>query len=157
MKTIATAVLALGLALTPGFSQGTPEARPRPRPEEFKQKMTDRFFKELALTPDQKTKADAIMAAHKGPMETKRGAAEGARKAFMEALKKPDTKVEDLKALHRASADANLDLLLEHRSQRQEIRALLTPEQREKAARLEGRMEGRMKGHRGGFPEGGMR
>ena len=117
--------------------------------------MTDRFVKALALTPDQKTRFDAVMAAHKAPLETKRKA----------SMKEPETKAEDLKTLHRAAADADLDMLLEHRSQRQEIRALLTPEQREKAARLEGRMEGRMQGHkgfrgdgpRGGFPGEGPR
>jgi len=147
MKPFVIAALTLGVCLTPSFAQGDA----RPRPEAFQQKMQDRMDKALNLTDAQKASVKDIRAKHKAALETKRKASEDAMKAFREGLRSPDTKVEDLKTLHRTQADANLDLLLEHRAMRGEIRAILTPEQREKAARLEGRMEGRMMGHRGGF------
>lgn len=162
MKTIA---FALALAVIPGFSQApAPQAPPpppaqhreRPRPEEFHKRMQDRVERALHLTDAQKASIKEIRARHHDGLQAKAHAAKDAGKAFMEAMHKPDTKVEDLKTLHRAQADANLDLLLEHRAMRQEIKAVLTPEQREKAARLEGRMEGMRMGRRGGFDgEGG--
>jgi Spy/CpxP family protein refolding chaperone len=43
-------------------------------------------------------------------------------------------------------ADAQFEAMLERRAMRNEVRAVLTPEQREQAARMEGRMQGRMQG-----------
>ena len=158
MKRLALVALFLGAALAPGFAQDRPRRDEGPgRPEGMGPNLKDHLEKALKLTPDQKAKVDAIQARHKPAMEAKREAAQTARKAFMEAMKNVDAKAEDLKALHRAMADADFDALLEHRSQRQEFRAILTPEQREKAAWFEGRREGRRM-HRGGGPgEEGMR
>jgi Spy/CpxP family protein refolding chaperone len=123
--------------------------------------MMDHMVKALNLTPEQKTKWDGILAKHKPAQEARRKAAMEADKALRDAMKKPDAKPEELKALHRAAADARFDAQLEHRAQRQELRDLLTPEQREKAAFILGRMEGGRRGHGwgqgGGHPEGGMR
>ena len=46
-------------------------------------------------------------------------------------------------------ADLAFDLRLERRAMKQEIRAILSPEQREESARMEGRMEGMRRSHRG--------
>jgi len=155
MKPIVCTALALGLAMVPGFAQD--HAGPRPRREDSQHHFQDRMDRALNLTDAQKASVKEIRAKHKDALETRRKAAGDAREAFTEALRKPDTSVDELKKLHGAMASANLDLLLDHRQMRQEIRALLTPEQREKAAKLEGRMEGMRMGHRGGFPGGGMR
>lgn len=156
MKPFTLAALALGIGMLPLFSQGAPAFQPRPRPEDAQNKRHEHMDKALALTDAQKASVEGIRAKHKEAMEAKRHAAQDSRKAFAEAIRKPETKVEDIKTLHRAMADANLEMLLEGRSMRQEIRAVLTPEQREKAAFLMGRQEGMMHGHRGGFPgEGG--
>ena len=155
MKLIAPALLILGLCALPGYSQDAPKERPRKG--EFEEKMQAHMAKALNLTEAQKTAMKDIRAKHKAALEAKRAAAETARKAFMEAVKKPETPADALKPLHRTQADANLDLLLEHRAMRIEMAALLTPEQKLKAARLEGRMEGMMAGRRGRMHEEGMR
>ena len=157
MKSIAAALLCLGVGLTPVFSQGSGEPGPRPRREEAGPRMMDHMVRALNLTPEQKTKWDGIVAKHKPAREAKHKAALDAGKAYQEAMRKPETKAEDLKTLHRAAADAKFDVLMEHRAQRQELRDILTPEQREKAAFILGRMERGMRGPRDGHGEGGMR
>ncbi|BDU72514.1 Spy/CpxP family protein refolding chaperone [Mesoterricola silvestris] len=150
MRTLASAALALGIGLTPVLAQDAPP--PRPRMGDRLPDREARFDRALNLTEAQKTSVKEIRGKHKAAIESRRAAAETAHKAFADAMKNPDAKAEDLKALHRAQADANLDLLLEHRAQRMEIRAILTPEQREKAARLMGRLEGMRMRHPGGGP-----
>jgi Spy/CpxP family protein refolding chaperone len=154
MKYLAIVPLALGLSMMPASSQDAP--KPRIRPGEMRERMQGRMEKALNLTEAQKASVKEIRAKHKAALESKRDAAMAAHKAFMEAFRKPEAKAEDLRTLHRAMADANLEAMLEHRAVRDEIHAILTPEQREKAARLQGRMEGMRMGHRGEWPGMGM-
>jgi Spy/CpxP family protein refolding chaperone len=153
MKPLVLAALALGICAAPAQAQDA--HRPRPRMEDMQQRIQDRVAVALNLTDAQKGSFAEIRAKHKAALDSRRAAAQAAHKAFAEAMKSPDAKPEDLRNLHRAQADAAFELLLEHRAQRIEFRAILTPEQREKAAKLEGRMEGRMEGmrrmHRGGM------
>ena len=107
----------------------------------------------LHLSEAQKTSFQAIHAKHQDSLAGKRKALEAAHAAFKEAEKAPDAKPETLKALHRTLSDAAFELRLEHRAMKQEIRAILTPEQREQSARFEGRMEGMRMSHRGGRQE----
>jgi Spy/CpxP family protein refolding chaperone len=155
MKTLSLAALALGMCLAPAQAQDAPA--PRPRMGDRLPKVEERFDRALRLTDAQKASVKEIRARHKAAIDAKRATAETSRKAFEESIRNPEAKSEDLKALHRTQADANLDLLLEHRAQRLEIRAILTPEQREKAARLLGRMEGLRMRHPGGMPGGAAR
>ncbi len=150
MRTLAPAALALGICLAPALAQDAPA--PRPRMGDRMDRMEERFDRVLHLTDAQKESVKEIRARHKPAIEARRAALDTARHAFGEALKNPDAKPEDLKTLHRAQADASLDMLLEHRAQRLEIRAILTPEQREKAAGLLGRMEGMRMRHGGRGP-----
>jgi len=150
MRTLATAAFALGICLAPALAQDAPV--PRPRMGDRLPRLEERFDRALHLSDAQKASVKEIRARHRPALEARRATAETAHKAFSEAMKNPEAKPEDLKTLHRAQADANLDLLLEHRAQRMEIRAILTPEQREKAARLLGRMEGMRMRHPGGAP-----
>jgi Spy/CpxP family protein refolding chaperone len=162
MKTLTSTVLALGVAIIPAFSQGAPEKQPeqRPRAEEgarkFNERRQERLDKALGLTDAQKTAIRDIRTKHQAAFEAGRKTAQDAHKAFAEALRKPETAPDELRKLHRAAADATFEQLLAHRAQRQEIRALLTPEQREKAARMEGRMEGMRMVHHDGHPGMGM-
>jgi len=121
--------------------------------------MRGRMEDQLDLTPAQKASFQAIFARHKDSMAARRKASFAAREAFTEAVKKPETTPEALKALHRTLSDLRFDGMMERRTMRQELRAVLTPDQREQAARMEGRMEGmRMarSGGRGGWGEGGF-
>jgi len=156
MKNIISAALALGIAALPVAAQDAPKARPEaPGPREGRAmapRMQERMAKALGLTDDQKAKIKAIREKHQEGAEARRKASREARKAFMDAYGKSETSVEELRRLHRAAADAQMEALLDHRAQRDEIRALLTPEQREKAARFRGFMEGMMSARRQGRP-----
>jgi Spy/CpxP family protein refolding chaperone len=114
---------------------------------------------QLNLSPAQKASFQAIFARHKDSMAANRKASFAARQAFKDALQKPETTPDALKALHRTLSDLRFDGLMERRAMRQELRAVLNPDQREQAARMEGRMEGmRMvrSGRRAGWGEGGF-
>jgi len=76
--------------------------------------------------------------------------------ALFEAMQKPETAPETLKGLHRTLSDLEFDRLLEFRAMRQEMRVVLNPDQREKAARMEGRMEGMRMARGGRGWDGGM-
>jgi Spy/CpxP family protein refolding chaperone len=111
--------------------------------------MLGRMATKLHLTDPQKASCRTILDQHKASLAAKRQALAAARTAYREAYAKPDTSLDTLKSLNRALADARLDHQLELRTLRQELRAVLTPEQREQAARMEGRWEG-MRQARGG-------
>ena len=110
----------------------------------------------LKLSEAQKASLQAIRAKHEESLAAKRKAAQAAHAAFAQAEQKPETRPETLKSLHRTLADQSFEARLEHRAMKEEIRAILTPEQREQSARMEGRREGLWMAHRGGMAEKGM-
>jgi Spy/CpxP family protein refolding chaperone len=112
--------------------------------------MLARMAEQLKLTDTQKASFKAILAKHQASMAAGRTGVAEARRALDEAMKQPDSTPDALKALHRTLSDRAFDQMLEHRALRQELRAILTPEQREQAARMEGRMEGRREARRMG-------
>jgi len=140
--TILALTLALGL---PAQAQGTPEAMHGKRAEQ----MEARVAKHLQLTEEQRSAIKALRAKRMPELQARRKAMEAAREAFRTAEAKPESKPEDLKALHRTFSDLAFDLKMDHRALRKDIGALLTPEQRVKAAYLLGRMEGRREGRHG--------
>jgi Spy/CpxP family protein refolding chaperone len=138
----------LGLALAlPAMAQ-TP-ATPAPQAQAPMQpmqqqgrswdKMMGRMAEKLNLTDAQKASCKDIVAKHKDSLKAKGQAARG---AFFEAVQKPETTPDTLKALNRTAADTRIEALLEGRAMRQELRAVLTPDQREKAAYIMGRRAG---------------
>lgn len=160
--------LVLGLGFLPASAQATPEApaakdvhRPnRPGPMgrgEGMAKLEERFAIAVHLTDAQKASIKEIRSKHQATLEPRMKAAQEARKAFAEAARKPETSLADLKALHQAAADKTFDLRMDHRAQRLEIRALLSPEQREQAAKFEGRLEGMAMSRNGGNRRWGQR
>ena len=153
MKTahaLAAVALALivGAGVPPALAQA-PVAAPAPQaaradkphgPEAwFLGPMADR----LKLTDAQKTAIKAVFDQHRPGLEANRKAVRAARHDLMEALGKPDTPEDTLKTLHRTASDLEFQGQLERRAMRREIRTVLTPDQREQVARMEGRMEGR--------------
>jgi len=170
-RSIPSLVLAMGLGFTPAFAQA-PAAPIRPAGAEGcpagmgacgpmagrgQEQMLARMAEQLRLTDAQKASFKASFAKHQASMAAGRTGVAEARKALDEAMKQPDSSPDALKALHRTLSDRAFDQMLEHRALRQELRAVLTPEQREQAARMEGRMEGRMEARRPfhGGPRGG--
>jgi len=132
---------ALALTLGLGLQAAPPaeEHTERPRMEEMQARIAAR----LHLTEAQKASIQETRTKHHESLSAKRKAAMAAHEAFTQAMRKPESKPEDLKTLHQTATALSFDLQLEHRALRQELRALLTPEQREQSARMEGRFEGR--------------
>ena len=139
--TLTALTLTLGMGFLPAATQDAPPPANAPQHQEM--------GPALHLSEAQKTSFQAIRAKHEPSLAARRKALEAAHAAFKEAEKAPDTKPETLKALHRTLADLAFDLRLERRAMKQEIRAILSPEQREESARMEGRMEGMRRSHRG--------
>lgn len=156
---ISRLTLAFGLYLIPLAAGETPQARPeatapQARSEQRARRMhrgMERMARHLNLTDDQKAKIKAIHEKHKDELKSRREATQQARKAFFEAVKNPDTPVDQLRTLHQTLSDKSFDMLAARRAVRLETRAILTPEQREKAAEAMGRMEERMKNRRERF------
>jgi len=142
--------LSLGMGLLPAGAQDaaapkTPPARER----------DGRMGRRLHLTDAQKAGIQELRKKHRESLATRKAAMKDARIAFRTAAAKTDTPVEELRKLHAKVADLAFDLRMEARALREEVRALLTPEQREEAARMRGRMEGMMMSRRGPWHEGG--
>lgn len=136
------AALALTLGLAPALAQ-QPEHPPKPR---MGHGAHARMAKHLKLTEAQKKAIEAIRAKHAEALQARLQASQEAHRALREAMQKPETPVDQLKALHKAAAETRFEAMLVQREMHQEIQAQLTPEQREEAAR----MKGFMKGHRAG-------
>ncbi|MDR3670522.1 MAG: Spy/CpxP family protein refolding chaperone [Holophaga sp.] len=154
----------LGLAIAlPAMAQApapAPQA-PMQQPGHSWDKMMGRMAEKLNLTDAQKASCKDIVAKHKDNLASKGKAAREARRAFSEAVEKPESTPDTLKTLNRAAADARIEAMLEGRAMRQELRAVLTPDQREKAAYLMGRRAGMgmdrgWGGHAGMMMGGGM-
>jgi Spy/CpxP family protein refolding chaperone len=102
----------------------------------------------LHLTEAQKGQIKAIRAKHQEALQAKRASLREAQQSLRAAMKDAKSPESDLRNLHAQAADRHFNLILERRAMRQEMGALLTPEQREKAAELRGRMAERLRARR---------
>ena len=148
---IITLALGLGLQTT---AQDAAAPRPAPRHEDRHEEA--RLAAKLHLSDAQKVSLQGIRAKHQDSLASKRTAAAEAHTALGQAMDKPESRPEDLKALHQTYSSLSFELKLEQRAMRQELRAQLSPEQREQSARMEGRMEGMRRPHGGHGPAQGM-
>ncbi|WP_243316937.1 Spy/CpxP family protein refolding chaperone [Geothrix paludis] len=105
-------------------------AQPAPRPGD------GRIGRALALTDAQKTSIQAIREKHRPDLAAQRNAAREAQAAFRAALRDPATPEAQLRLLHDKAASARFGMLMAGRAMRQDIQAVLTPDQRAKAAQL---------------------
>lgn len=124
--TLAT-LLPLTAAL-PSQAQETPGRSRGPRGQHL--------ARALNLTADQQTRIHVLRASHRGAVAPLRTSAQGARAALAQALQDPATPEATLRELHQKTSEAHFQLLLAGRANRAQVRALLTPEQREKASAL---------------------
>lgn len=111
---------------------------PPPAPEVRLQKRLDRMAEFLKLTEAQKASIKALHEKQQAGAQGRREAVQSAAKAFRDAAQDPKIGTDQLRRLHQAAADARFEALAAHRAMQMDIRALLTPEQREKAAVLRG-------------------
>ncbi|WP_257312036.1 Spy/CpxP family protein refolding chaperone [Geothrix fuzhouensis] len=90
----------------------------------------------LNLTEAQRTSIQAIREKHRPDLVAHRDKARQAQAALRAALQDPATPEAQLRVLHDKASAARFDLLLAGRAVHQEVQAVLTPEQRGKAAEL---------------------
>ncbi len=141
-------ILALGLLPLAAQTAGpgaAPSATAAPKPS----RAWARIAEQLKLTESQKTQIQALQAKH---AETSKGLKQEAattRKAFQEALRKPETPASELRALHLAMQDKAFDLMMDRRALDSEIRTLLTPEQRQEWDKLLAYRQGMKRGRKG--------
>jgi protein CpxP len=135
------------LALAAGLAAQSPAPSPAPEaPQARRTRRQERVAKALALSEAQKGQIKQIRDKHREALKAKHAAVRDARKQLHQAMQDPKTSETELRKRHRQMADLRFGLLLEMRAMRQEVGAVLTPEQREKAAELRGRVleRGRM-------------
>jgi Spy/CpxP family protein refolding chaperone len=103
----------------------------------------ERISQALNLTETQKASIQAIREQHRPDLLLRRDALKQARMALRTSLQDAATPEAQLRALYDKASAARFDMLLTQRSVRLEVQALLTPEQRIKAAELRGRAQER--------------
>lgn len=103
----------------------------------------ERMMRALDLTEAQKTSIQALRDKHRPTLTAKGEAARTAQAAFRTAWMNDATPEAQLRTLHDQASAARFEMQLAQRSLHQEIQAVLTPEQRTKAAELRGEARGR--------------
>jgi len=104
-----------------------------------------RIARALNLTEAQKTSIHAIREKHRPELVVRRDAVKQAQVALRSALQDAATPEARLRALYDKAAAARFEVMLARRSVHQEVQAVLTPEQRTKAAELRGIAQERMR------------
>jgi Spy/CpxP family protein refolding chaperone len=134
MKSLLRPTLILALLALPLAAQSRPDGSHR----------AERISRALNLTETQKTSILSIRDKHRPELIQRRDAVEHARIDLRTALQDTSTPEARLRALYDKASAARFDLILAHRSQRMDVQAVLTPEQRAKAAMLRDRAQARM-------------
>lgn len=135
-------VFALALAMSPSMML---PAQPPPPPFEM--------MKNLDLTEAQRQSIQAIFEKHRASQQLKQQALKTKEQALMDAMAEPATTEAQLKDLHGSASEARLSMLLEGRTIRMEIQAVLTPVQQEKAKEQRQKMQKAMDAHRAAMEE----
>ena len=126
MKTMFRSTLILALMALPLAAQPGPDHHPR----------AERIGRDLQLTEAQKASILAIRDKHRSDLVQRRDAVQHARIDLRSALQDPATPEPRLRSLYDKAAAARFDMILARRSVRMEVQAVLTPEQRAKAAEM---------------------
>jgi len=124
MKPLLWSALILSLAALPLTAQPAP-ARGR---------RAERIARALNLTEAQKASLRSIREKHRQELLARRDAVQQAQAALRTALRDAATPDAQLRALNDRASTARFEAMLARRSVRQEVQAVLTPDQRIKAA-----------------------
>jgi Spy/CpxP family protein refolding chaperone len=135
MKAMTWSALILALMALPLSAQAGPGQSPR----------AERISQALHLTDTQQASIQSIRAKHRPDLALRRDAAHRAQTALQAALRDAATPEVQLRALYDKAAGARFEMMLARRSVRQEVQAVLTPEQRATAAELRDRAQARMR------------
>ncbi len=145
MKSLLWTALTLTLAALPLGAQAGPR-REGPR--------TERIAQALHLTDAQKASIKALRQKHQPELLRHREAVQQAQQALRTALQDAAAPEAQLRPLYDKAAAARFDLLLARRALQKETQALLTPEQRLKAAELRGFAQGQLRERLRGLRQG---
>lgn len=147
-RTVTRTTLALLLGLLPLAAQPAPQTPP-PAASAKANRAWTRIAEQLKLTENQKTQVQALHSRHADASKALRQSATEAHRAFQDALRKPETPVDQLRSLHQAMQDKAFELMMDRRTLDSEIRALLTPEQRTEWDKMLAYREGMKRGQKG--------
>jgi Spy/CpxP family protein refolding chaperone len=148
-RILAASLLALSLAAQPALPQGPQGPRPGgpmaggpmaggPMARLAQAGEQAAFMAHhLKLSDPQKAQIKDIHQKHRDAIKSNQKVAMEAREAFRKAAQDPSTSPDQLRKLHQIVADRQFDQLLERRAMRLDTRAVLTPEQRTEADRLQ--------------------
>ena len=126
MKTMFRSTLIMALMALPLAAQPGPDSSHH----------AERIGQRLQLTEAQKANILAIRDKHRSDLVQRRDAVKHARIDLQSALQDPGTPEPRLRALYDKASAARFDMILARRSVRLEVQAVLTPEQRAKAAEM---------------------
>ncbi|MBS1785555.1 MAG: Spy/CpxP family protein refolding chaperone [Acidobacteria bacterium] len=115
--------LAILLATLPMLAQAPPPVAPDAHPR----------ANALGLSPEQQTQIQAIRQKHLSALKADHEAAQSQRQAFRVAMEDPNTSEAQLRQAFDQVNARKFQMLVERRAMRQEVRAVLTPDQRAKA------------------------
>ena len=135
MKSLLWPTLILALAALSLSAEPAPGPPPR----------SERTAQALHLTEAQKAAIQGIRTKHRAELVLHRDAVHQTRTALRTALREAGTPEVQLRALHDKSATARFELMLVRRSVRQEVQAVLTPEQRAQAVALRSVAQARLR------------
>lgn len=120
----------LCFAALPLLAQPAPGAGPGGRPH------PNRPGQRLGLTEAQRTAIQALQQKQRPGMMARMEAAQLARQALAAALRDPEAKEATIRPLYEKASATRYEAMMAKRTLQLEVGALLTPEQRMKAARL---------------------
>lgn len=99
----------------------------------------------LDLSPDQQTRLKAIRDKHQAALKADQEASRAQAEAFRTAMEDPKASEAQLRQAFDQMNARRFQALLDRRAQRQEMRAVLTPEQQAKADTLRAAFKDRMR------------
>ncbi len=108
------------------------------QPEAARDRRSERIAQALNLSDAQRTSIRSIREKHRAELLLRRDAVKQAQASLRAALREAATPEAQLRALHDKASAAQIEALLARRVVRQQVQAVLTPEQREKVAELRG-------------------
>lgn len=131
--------LAILLATLPILAQAPPPRAPVPGT------MGEHMATALGLTPDQQTRMKAIRDKYRESGKAGHEAARAQAQAFRAAMEDPKTSEAQLRQAFDQMNAQRFQAMLQHRAMRQEMRAVLTPDQQAKADAMRAEFRDRMK------------
>ena len=134
--------LAILLATLPILAQAPPPRAHAPGA------MANHMAEALGLSPEQRTQMKAIREKHQVAMQADHEASRAQSEAFHAAMQDPKASESQLRQAYDQMNAQRFQALLEMRAMRQEMRAVLTPDQQVKADAMRAQFKDRMKQRR---------